>query len=143
MLGAGRLNDDDTPDLLALSASGTVSLWLGSNGQLVASDALTSAVQQTLTSAQVATPSALGVGDVDGDGLDDLVVASNAQVVLLLNQGDGHFSALAGPVVPAGLAPVTAIAIGDVSVAGKGIPDLVLASKDQHSIGAIENSASY
>ena len=98
-------------------------------------------MQQAL--AGVTAPSALGIGDLDGDGLDDVVIASNAQLVMLINQGGGHFSALAGPTVPAGLAPVTALAIGDVSVSGKGIADLVLASKDQHSIGAIENSATY
>ena len=143
MLGAGRLTDDEQPELIALSPTGAVSIWVGSQGTLVASDSLTGAVQQVLGELAVAAPSALGVGDLDGDGLDDLVVASNAQVVMLLNQGDGRFSGLAGPTAPAGLAPVTALAVGDVSVSGRGIADLVLASKDQHSIGAIENSATY
>lgn len=143
MLGAGRLTDDEQPELIALSPTGAVSIWVGSPGALVASDSLTGAVQQVLGGLAVAAPSALGVGDLDGDGLDDLVVASNAQVVMLLNQGDGRFSGLAGPTAPAGLAPVTALAVGDVSVSGRGIADLVLASKDQHSIGAIENSATY
>lgn len=143
MLGAGRLTEDEQPELIALSPTGTVSIWVGSRGALVASDSLTGAVQQVLGGLAVAAPSALGVGDLDGDGLDDLVVASNAQVVMLLNQGDGRFSGLVGPTAPAGLAPVTALAVGDVSVSGRGIADLVLASKDQHSIGAIENSATY
>jgi hypothetical protein len=143
MLGAGKLNDDDQPDLIALTPAGAVTIWVGGPGPLVASDSLTAAVQQGLSALGIAAPSALGVGDLDGDGLDDLVVASNAQVVTLLNQGDGHFSGSAGPTAPAGLAPVTALAIGDVSVSGRGIPDLVLASKDQHSIGAIESSATY
>lgn len=143
MLGAGKLNDDDQPDLIALTPAGAVTIWVGGPGPLVASDSLTAAVQQGLSALGIAAPSALGIGDLDGDGLDDLVVASNAQVVTLLNQGDGHFSGSAGPTAPAGLAPVTALAIGDVSVSGRGIPDLVLASKDQHSIGAIESSATY
>ena len=143
MLGAGKLNDDDQPDLIALTPAGAVTIWVGGPGPLVASDSLTAAVQQGLSALGIAAPSALGVGDLDGDGLDDLVVASNAQVVTLLNQGDGHFSGGGGPTAPAGLAPVTALAIGDVSVSGRGIPDLVLASKDQHSIGAIESSATY
>lgn len=143
MLGAGRLTDDEQPELIALSPAGAVSIWVGGAGALVASDSLTGAVQQVLGGLSVAAPSALGVGDLDGDGLDDLVVASGARVVMLLNQGDGRFSGLAGPTAPAGLAPVTALAIGEVSVSGRGIPDLVMASKDQHSIGAIENSATY
>ncbi len=143
MLGVGRLNDDEQPDLIALSPTGAVSIWVGGPAALTASESLTGAVQQVLGGLSVAAPSALGVGDLDGDGLDDLVVASSAQVVALINQGDGHFSGLSGPTAPAGLAPVTALAIGDVSVSGRGIPDLVMASKDQHSIGAIENSATY
>jgi len=143
MLGVGRLTDDEQPDLIALSPAGTVSIWVGGAGALVASASLTGAVQQVLSGLSVGAPSALGVGDLDGDGLDDLVVASNAQVVMLLNQGDGRFSGIVGPTAPAGLAPVTALAVGDVSVSGRGIPDLVMASKEQHSIGAIENSATY
>ena len=143
MLGVGRLTDDEQPDLIALSPAGTVSIWVGGPAALVASASLTGAVQQVLSGLSVGAPSALGVGDLDGDGLDDLVVASNAQVVMLLNQGDGRFSGIVGPTASAGLAPVTALAVGDVSVSGRGIPDLVMASKDQHSIGAIENSATY
>lgn len=142
MVGVGRLSEDDLVDLIAVSPTGGVSVWLGGQGGLMVSDAMATAVQQALAGAGVAVPSALTVGDLDGDGLDDLVVASNAQVVMLINQG-GRFAVVSGPTVPAGLSPVTSLAVGDVSVAGRGIPDLVLASKDQHSIGAIENSATY
>ena len=143
MLGIGLLDEDMVVDLLALTVTGTVQAWRGNQGQLTVSDALTMTLQQALSKAQIAKPTALAIGDIDGDGLDDIAVASDAQIVTLMNQGGGQFNAATAAVAPTGLLPVTAMAIGDVSVRGKGIPDLVVASTASHSVGVIENSSTY
>src|SRR5438105_2090066 len=71
-------------------------------------------------------PTAVAVGDLNGDGKPDLVIANgNAGTIsVLLNAGNGTFAAAVNYTV--GSQPVS-IAIGDVN--GDGAPDLAVANQ--------------
>jgi hypothetical protein len=66
----------------------------------------------------------IAVGDVNGDGKPDLVVANDGRLGVLLNIGDGTFQA-AVTYLTSG-SPARSVALGDVN--GDGKPDLAVAS---------------
>jgi len=79
----GDFNRDGRPDFAVVNSdSGTVSVFLqNSNGTF----------QAALVSAARANPVALAVGDLNGDGIPDLVVRNSADMSALLGNGDGTF----------------------------------------------------
>jgi hypothetical protein len=79
-------------------------------------------------------PTALAVGDLDGDGRPDLVVGGNGSsaVSVLPGNGDGTFAAAV--TYPAGSAP-DSVAIGDLN--GDGAPDLATANYDGDSVSVL------
>ncbi|MCK4874191.1 MAG: VCBS repeat-containing protein, partial [Phycisphaerales bacterium] len=82
----GYFDAGDEVDLAVAQADGTVAILLG-NGDATFTTAGTETVG--------AFPQAIGVGDLDGDGNSDLVVANVAgfSVSVLLGAGDGTFAA--------------------------------------------------
>ncbi|MFT3770505.1 MAG: VCBS repeat-containing protein [Minicystis sp.] len=75
--------------------------------------------------------SLVAVGDLDGDGKPDLVVAADEPkaLIVLLNRGDGTFAAQPGTMLS--MVPDTPLqgTVGDVD--GDGIPDLLLEHRKQ------------
>jgi hypothetical protein len=78
----------------------------------------------------------LASGDLDGDGIDDLVVASNGQTFarVFLGRGDGTFRE---PLDVATGRSATGVQVGDVD--GDGRNDLVLANHDHHGVTVVRN----
>lgn len=76
------------------------------------------------------TPGAVAVGDINGDGIPDLVATNSNNVIsdpgtmtVLLGKGDGTFTITANSPVTIGSGPIS-IAVGDFN--GDGIPDLAM-----------------
>jgi hypothetical protein len=69
-----------------------------------------------------ATTNAIAAGDLDGDGAADLVLSNGAGIVVLLNEGDGEFSA---PAAYAATGKVFSLAVADLD--GDGRADVVAA----------------
>lgn len=132
-------------DLLAIKEDGTVETYLQAMGGTLGlnydptvaekSSALTGAesLSSLLYSSEPAkSPSALAVGDLDGDGADDLAAVRGNEVSLLLNQSYLGYKATDAPILAPW--PVDAVAIGDIN--GDGKADVVVANNSAHSIAA-------
>ncbi|WP_020476078.1 beta strand repeat-containing protein [Zavarzinella formosa] len=76
-------------------------------------------------------PRSVVIGDVNGDGKPDLVIAntSDSTVSVLLGNGDGSFTPAAS--VPVGTTPAS-VAVGDVD--GDGNPDIVTANFGSNNV---------
>ena len=126
----GDLNGDRKPDIVVTNLvtgrgpqlGNTVSVLLG-NGDGTFKAAVDYAVGSR--------PNSVAIGDLNGDGKPDLVVANSSvevgvhgnDVSVLLGNGDGTFRAAVN--YPVGLAPWS-VAIGDLN--GDGKPDVVVAN---------------
>jgi hypothetical protein len=77
--------------------------------------------------------SSVAVGDVDGDGQQDLVTGNvNQQNVVYLNDGAGHFPLAAGWDFGTGSDQTWSVAVGDVD--GDGHQDLVTGNVNQNVV---------
>jgi FG-GAP repeat. len=126
-LVAGDFNHDGASDLAAANwASSSLSVFLNQgNGTLAAQVTYPTGTPTTLNSGGGDHPTSVAVGDFDGDGNPDLVVANtqSGTVSVLLNAGNGTF--LPQAMYPVGDFP-QAVAVADFD--GDGHPDLAVAN---------------
>jgi hypothetical protein len=132
-IAVGDVNGDGTPDLLIANDGygnipGKLGVLLGHG------DGTFGTV--TEYSAGV-NPFAIALGDFNGDGHLDVVIADETQlrVEVLLNDGKGGFPS-AVP-YPAGLNPLS-VAVGDMN--GDGYPDLVVANQGDDTVSVLLGS---
>ncbi|HYA18576.1 MAG TPA: FG-GAP-like repeat-containing protein [Bryobacteraceae bacterium] len=116
---AGDFNDDGIPDLAVSNfqdSTVTVLLGNGSGGFTAASGSPISVGT---------SPGPVAVGDFNGDGIQDLAVASygNNTVTVLLGNGSGRFTAATGSPFPAGTGSIVTV-VGDFN--GDGNQDLAI-----------------
>jgi hypothetical protein len=122
-LAWGDLDGDGRADLVALhNADNSLAVYLQKSAQALTYDPNLSQALQQSAGLQSGQPVALAVGDIDQDGLDDVVLTQNPQIFQLANEGDGTFTR----VVLIGAA-ADSIAVGDVT--GDNKADLVIAQK--------------
>lgn len=124
----GDLNGDGKPDLVVTNLGDkTVSVLLG-NGDGTFTPAPGSPLAVGFSPVYVA------IGELNGDGKPDLVVANRGSdsVSILLGNGDGTFTAKSP--VPVGSGP-TSLAIADLNRDGK--PDLVVTNGGVNSVSVL------
>ncbi|WP_354699774.1 hypothetical protein DSM112329_00029 [Paraconexibacter sp. AEG42_29] len=141
-VAVGDLNGDTIPDLVTANAdSNDVSVLLGDEaGSTGKGDGTFTASPES--PATGASPFSVAVGDLDGDGIPDLVTAnanSNDVSVLLgdeagsTGKGDGTFTA--SPESPATGSLPYSVAVGDLN--GDTIPDLVTANLSSNDVSVL------
>ncbi len=122
-LEVGDLNSDGSPDIVARGSTGTLSFLMGSKGQpcLFASNF----VAPSVAFANLSLPGSRKVllGDLDGDGLTDLILGAAAQVVVHTSTAGRP---LAGGIYTLTL-PADPVDIGLADFRGQGQRELVLA----------------
>lgn len=130
----GALTETSSTDLVAAHADG-LSVFLAQQGpsRLVLDSTLSGLLSGTLNGAALA---AMALGDVDGDGLDDLITLQGTSLQVLTIE---RRTVTATPLLSGEPLPVDALAIGDVS--GDGRADLVVASKADASVTVFINQA--
>ena len=132
-LAVGDFNGDGVPDLAVANgcggdptcnSAGSVTILLGKGDGTFTAAAASPATGHY--------PSAIAVGDFNGDGKADLAVANSSDdtVTILLGNGDGTFTA-------AGVSPATgsypySIAVGDFN--GDGKADLAVVNQDANTV---------
>lgn len=119
LLGTGSLDERDGVDLVTIGKDGTAAVWLASGNSLDRDESLSRSLATQLGSDPVR---ALAVGDLDRDGLADVVIGRKSQLAWLANQGDGTFAA---PSVLLTL-PDNATTIDVGAIDGNDSPDIVL-----------------
>jgi hypothetical protein len=138
-VAVGDFNGDDKPDLaVANTKDGTVSVLLNTTPQ--GATIPTFAGQQTFAVGH--GPQAVAVGDFNGDGKPDLVVANfnDNTVSVLLNttpQGASVPSFATGKTFAAGAQP-DSVAVGEVN--GDGKPDLAVANYLDGTVSVLLNT---
>ncbi len=121
-VAVGKLTDTSGPDVVAAHADGA-SVFLQKAG--TANPALDQTLS-TMVGSKLIGPglSAMALGDIDRDGLDDIVAVQGASIIVLSIDGTTVTST---PVLSNLPQTVDAAAVGDVS--GDGKPDLVIGQK--------------
>ena len=144
LVSFGLLDSDNIADLIVLSG-GTLSVFVRKQSQgFVYDTTLSKAAGAALSAGMLSNLSALSTGDVDGDGLDDIVVASGDKISLLINQHGTGFAMGLSIIIDRTLSPVSSVAIGKVNATDSKAPsDLAIASKSNKRIGVLLNAATY
>ena len=144
LVSFGLLDSDNIADLIVLSG-GTLSVFVRKQSQeFVYDTTLSKAAGAALSAAMLSNLSALSTGDVDGDGLDDIVVAGGNKISFLINQLGAGFANGSSVVVDTTLSPVSSVAIGKVNATDSKAPsDVAIASKSNKRIGVLVNAATY
>ncbi len=145
LVSFGLLDSDNIADLIVLRGD-SLSVFVRKESQgFVYDEDLSSKARTAAVSAGLwSNLSALSTGDVDGDGLDDIVVASDDKIAILINQNGTGFAMVLSVIVDSTLSPVSSVAIGKVNAADSKAPsDLAIASKSKKRIGVLLNAATY
>jgi len=132
----GDLNGDKQIDLVTFAA-GEPFVFLGQSSGAFQFDATWSSKLKT---ALPSVPTAVASADLDGDGNDDLVMASGSSVQVLFAQPEGAF--VVSPALP-GMNAVDQIAIGPVDGKTGSAPDIAISSQTGQKLGAIINQTTF
>ncbi|MGH8567417.1 MAG: VCBS repeat-containing protein, partial [Gammaproteobacteria bacterium] len=145
MAGAGDVNGDGAPDLLVGTRFGRLHVYSGADGSVLRTLDLPSGSSTAPRSAVA------GVGDVNGDGVPDLLVGAGFSAVGG-NAGQGRAFVFSGAdasllrtldlPTPQGFSGLGSAVAGAGDVNGDGVPDL-LAGAPGHDVSEINQGQAF
>lgn len=133
----GDVNGDGRIDLVTVADSGA-SVFLGQQNGGLTFDASTSGKLTTALSGSV--PTAIASGDIDLDGIDDLVVASGTSLQIIYPLANGSYT-VSAPL--SGLDGTDIITIGAVDGKNNSGPDIAISSQKAQRIAVLVNQSTY
>lgn len=143
LVAAGFKPTDTVASLLAIAlsstdANGSLAVFSGTStsGSDLQYQAASPVQIPTPEGGKFSIPSALGVGDINQDGRNDLIVAdkNNSDIVVFPAASDGTFKKSLIPLAVQGLTPV-GMAVQDID--GDGIPDVITANSGDGSVSVL------
>lgn len=133
-VGVGKLTDTSGPDIVAAHADGA-SIFLQKAG--TANPTLDQSLSTSVGSKLIGPGlTAMALGDIDRDGLDDIIAIQGTSIIVLSIDGATVTST---PVLSSLPVAIDAAAVGDVT--GDGKPDLVIAQKTGAMLTVFVNQA--
>ena len=129
----GDFNRDGNPDLAFINGADGSVLVLLTNPTLFSMGNCQGAVTPSTVSPGSPVPSAITAGDIEQNGIEDLVVAVQAGVVVLRGNGSGGFAPDPAP-LPAGADPQVVV-LADVD--GDGHTDIVVGNGNGNSVSIL------
>lgn len=133
----GDVNGDGRIDLVTVSDSGA-HIFLGQQSGSLTFDATASGKLTTSLSGSV--PTAIASGDIDLDGIDDLVVASGTSLQIIYPLANGSYT-VSTPL--SGLDGTDVITIGAVDGKSSSGPDIAISSQKAQRIAVLVNQSTY
>src|ERR1035438_7446325 len=129
-LGVGDFKGNGVPDIAVVQFNGVIDILLGAPAYPIPQN------PTQIVPTAGSSPTAIAVGDFNGDGYADLAITNGGQnnITILLGDGTGiNFTAAASP--STGSTP-TAIAVGDFN--GDGIDDLAVANSGDGTVTILD-----
>ncbi len=140
-IGVGDIDRDGKPDIACANFNaGTVSIFRNtSTGGTISAGSFAAPVNITVG----ATPAGISLGDLDGDGLLDIAVATRNSpigVSVLRNTSTSGSISMAAPVTYTSGNNTWDVKIGDMDKDGK--PDLIVSNFNDNTVAVLRNTSS-
>lgn len=141
-VGVGDIDGDGMPDVVASHQGMDISVFIRTAANKLQYDQdKSTAIKMALGFPSMPTVTAIGIGDADGDGLSDILLARSGIINLFINQGNGQMQSIYLHQIMAMNPIVDGVSLGDFT--GDGIVDMSVSISNLSELLGAVNQAKY